>query len=216
MCAQCSQTYNTVDGTAVSGSQEIKAVLTLGAGNNITAMLRNPDTQIPDNFQLYSGADVNYIPQGLSGSASDLVIHAEDGLLLSGLSVSYFDPVANAWVGPIAPQLFLTNGSMNWGCWRNFAQLVVPFECRITLLGAFISAPETDKPGTDTDNPDCPDVDNVDDALDPNSDNAISNKVVTGAFSDISEDIDKVSDKLDDVIDALRAGGVGYTVISGN
>jgi hypothetical protein len=206
MCAQCNPLYSTVDGTAIGGTQEIKAVITLGSGNNLTAMLSSPDTQIPDNFQLYSGADVNYIPHGLAGSANDLVIYASEGLLISGLAVTYYDPVADVWVGPIAPQLFLTNGSLNWGCWRNFAQVVVPFKCNITLLGAFISEPEEELPGVGDDN--------VDDVLDPNSDNAVSNKVVTGALNDMSSDINAVAEKLDTVIDALRTGGVGYTVIT--
>ncbi len=207
MCAQCSQNYNTIEGTAVSGTQEVKAVITLGSGNNITSMINNPDTQIPDNFQVYSGADVNYIPHGLSGSSNDLVIYAADGLLLSGLSVSYFDPVTEAWVGPIAPQLFLTNGSLNWGCWRNFAQAVLPFKCRITLLGAFITTPDTDGGAGN------PDHDNIDDLLDPESNRAVSNKAVTTAIAAVTEDIEEVAATLDTVIDALKAGGVGYAEI---
>ena len=207
MCAYC----NTLESSS-AGSHEIKATITLGSGNTIKAMLSSADTQIPEGIQLYSGDDINYIPHSLHGTANDLVIYVADGLLLSGLAVSYFDPVSAVWVGPIAPQLFLTNGSLNWGSWRNFAQVAVPFKSRITLLGAFIEPPkdedeEESRPGDGN-------VDNVDDKLDPTSDNAVSNKAVTGALSNISEDVSEVSEKLDTVIDALKTGGVGYSVIS--
>ena len=209
MCAYC----NTLENSS-EGSHEIKATITLGSGNNIKAMLNSKDTQIPDGIQLYSGDDINYIPHSLHGTANDLVIYVEDGLLLSGLVVSYFDPVSAVWVGPIAPQLFLTNGSLNWGSWRNFAQVAVPFKSRITLLGAFIEPPKEEE--TPSPSPGDGNVDNVDDKLDPNSNNAISNKAVTGALSSISEDVSEVSEKLGTVIDALKAGGVGYSVISVN
>lgn len=204
MANVCKANYNTVDGTAVSTEQEIRAVISLGAGNTIHDIIRSDDTIVPDGIKLYAGTDVGYIPHGLVGNPSDLIIYAADGLLLSGLSVSYFDPTTSMWVGPIAPQLFLTNGSLNWGCWKNFAQVVIPFKSRITLLGAFVDAPGT---GPDIDN------DGVDDTLDPNSTNAVSNKVVTEALKSVADMHAEIKERQDAIIEGLQSGGVGYTMV---
>ena len=90
----CKNTTSIVDGVHIQGDQEIRAVICLGSGNTITDMINSRDTVIPDGVQLYCGSEVGYIPHGLAGNANDLVIYAADGLLISGLSVSYFDPVA--------------------------------------------------------------------------------------------------------------------------
>ena len=206
----CKTTSINVDGSHIQGDHEIRAVICLGSGNNLTDMICSNATVIPDGIKLYTGSDVGYIPHGLAGSANDLIIYAEDGLLLSGLSVSYFDPVAEAWVGPIAPQLFLTNGSLNWGCWKNFAQVAVPFKCRITLLGAFVESPDDD----DDDVPTVPGSGVVDDTLNPSSNNAVSNKAVSEALRQVKEMQQELKQTQQDIITGLTHEGVGYTVIT--
>lgn len=204
--ATCSNAYNTFDGNPIPSGAEVKAVITLGEGNNIAEMLNSPDTQVPEGITLYSGADVNYIPHGLVGSSRDLVIHVEEGILFSGISVRYYDVTSDMWVGPITPRLFLTNGSLNWGSWKDFANSVIPFKSVITMLGAFVEDAPEDEPDNGFDG-------TVDDTLDPDSDNPISNKAVAQALDEVNANLEKVSATMNAVVTGLQTGGVGYSMV---
>lgn len=227
--AYCNNQAAYVNGTPMSFTDNPNAVLTLGKGNTLSEMLRSKDTVLPDGICLFTGAESDKIPHSMVGSRNDLVIYAANGLVLTALSVRYYDVISDTWVGPIYPATFLTNGSFNWGCWKNFAQIVVPFKCVLTLQGAFVECPDEDDPSTPTPPP-SGDGDNdfdgtVDDSLDGDSDNAVSNSAVTKAIEELTDRIDDLEDDTraneqttEKVIEGLRdyhsEQGIGYTVIN--
>lgn len=110
--------------------------LKLGAGKNLYEVVQNLSTAIPEGFEIFIGCDHQNVPAGILGTRNDLAIHTTSGARMVQVSVKYYDNITQTYVGPIPPKTFILTTDQEWGLWRDFAEVVIPFESVITVITA--------------------------------------------------------------------------------
>lgn len=122
--------------TWTANDQSESFELILGAGNNLYEIVNNIGTIVPGGFEIFVGCDPSNVPAGILGTRKDLAIHSKSGLRMVQISVKYFDELTNTYVGPITPKTFILTPDQEWGLWRDFIDVVVPFKSVITVVTA--------------------------------------------------------------------------------
>lgn len=127
--------------------------LKLGAGKNLYEVVQNLATSIPEGFEVFIGCDHQNVPAGILGTREDLAIHTTSGARMVQVSVKYYDDVTQTYVGPIPPKTFILTTDQEWGLWRDFADIVIPFESVITVVTAGCSCSGGGSGGTGSGTP---------------------------------------------------------------